>query len=129
MVLFRDRDGELRRDRRDSERSFLIREAELDHSGEVQPVTLTDLSMTGARIEVPAPPAKGAQVHLRWDDQDISCVIQWTDDGACGLAFDAPLPESAVKAASDRRKNGPRVPLGKTRLAVGRRRTRPAARL
>ena len=123
MVLFRDDDGQLRRDRRTAGRAFVIREAELVVDGCAQSGVVTDLSETGARVEVKSPPAVDARAELRWQDNACGCTVQWAEDDSCGLAFDENLPADVFNSSIGRKSPAKRSGKARARLTVGRKRT------
>lgn len=100
MVLFRGKDGQLQMDRRTAARSFVACEAELIVDEAVLPALLTDLSASGARLEMKAVPRHGAAARLRWDGHNYGCVIQWVTQDGCGLVFDEALPAEVLAPSS-----------------------------
>lgn len=60
-------------------------------------VALEDVSRTGARFCAPLLPSEGESVILRADRVRVFGRVMWTSDQRCGVSFDAPIAETAVK--------------------------------
>jgi hypothetical protein len=51
-------------------------------------VLVQDVSATGARLQLKAPPGEGTEGLLIWDDLVCSCRVIWSASDACGVQFD-----------------------------------------
>lgn len=60
------------------------------------PLTLLDLSRTGARIVLGQGLARGGDAVLTWDRFEAFCTIAWISGQQCGLDFDEPLHEDVL---------------------------------
>ena len=55
------------------------------------PVTLLDLSRTGAKMSMPEPMHRGQQVWLKTDTVQLFGFVCWVRGQTCGIRFDEPL--------------------------------------
>jgi hypothetical protein len=112
-------------DRRDFPRSDLSSDAELQTPSGARPGELTNLSRSGAQIEVAKPPAIGTPALIKWDGGEALGQIVWSRGNSCGIRFDRLLPEDAIQHSVEAavRRTGPAAALGN--IAVGRRRSFP----
>ena len=78
-------------EKRHTERARLFLAATLHSAGGSRNVTVRNLSIGGALIEVAAPPSVGTAVELRRAHLKASGTIVWTGPRECGLHFDMPL--------------------------------------
>lgn len=60
------------------------------------PLTLLDLSRSGARIILGRGLVRGGDAVLTWDRFEAFCTIAWIGGQQCGLDFDEPLPEDVL---------------------------------
>ena len=60
---------------------------------------LLDLSRSGARIVLENPPKKGDGAIMRFDGNEIFCLVTWVDGARCGLQFDQPLTNDVLAKA------------------------------
>lgn len=83
---------------------------------------LTDLSEDGARFELERPPTTGISGLLEIGDFQAFCRVQWVGVGACGLAFERPIPaELVARLAAERVTHiGPAADFGNIPLAQKR---------
>lgn len=58
-----------------------------------RPVTLVDVSKTGARMRVNEPLVRGQQIWLKVNPTDIFGTIVWVDGDQFGILFDEPLAD------------------------------------
>lgn len=60
-----------------------------------QPVTLQDLSATGAKIQLGGlqPSKRGI---LRWMEFEVLAEVKWRREGWCGLIFDRPISNACL---------------------------------
>lgn len=65
------------------------------------PVTLRNLSATGAMAEGEKLPEAGRDVMLQAGPLDLFCRVVWSRDGRCGLAFEEPIPQAVVVALAN----------------------------
>jgi hypothetical protein len=61
---------------------------------------LWDLSETGARVSLDAPPDVGESAVLKWGAEKVMCRVIWTDRDMCGLSFDTPIDPAVVSASA-----------------------------
>jgi hypothetical protein len=52
-------------------------------------VLVSDISETGARLEMDAPPPRGAQGILLWEDVSCTCRVVWSGPSVFGVQFEA----------------------------------------
>jgi hypothetical protein len=58
-----------------------------------RPVTLLDVSKTGAKMAMPESMYRGQEVWLKVADTQIFGTVRWVRGQNCGIAFDAPLTD------------------------------------
>ena len=63
---------------------------------------LIDVSSTGARLRGERLPGQGEDLVVNIEGNSTFATVAWSDDGQCGLTFDAPLP-AAVLAAIEKK--------------------------
>lgn len=51
-------------------------------------VLVEDVSATGARLQLSAPPSEGQEGLLIWDDLACPCRVIWSAFDACGVQFE-----------------------------------------
>lgn len=78
-------------EKRHTERAKLFLAATLHAGGGSRNVTVRNLSLGGALIEMPSPPPVGTAVELRRAHLTASGTIVWAASRECGLHFDMPL--------------------------------------
>ena len=76
-----------RREARSSSRTNLYLGAVLRGPAFSVPVTVRNLSSTGALLETASAPEEGTLVQLTRAQLSVSAVVVWTTDGRCGLRF------------------------------------------
>jgi hypothetical protein len=59
--------------------------------------SLSDLSVTGARLQTVDPPRAGTTALLEWEGHDSICRVVWSKPDSCGLVFEPPLPRHIVE--------------------------------
>jgi hypothetical protein len=64
--------------------------------GSSQPVSLLDVSRTGARMSFNVSLYLGQEVWLRLQPADIFGTVVWIADGECGIRFDQPFSDADV---------------------------------
>jgi PilZ domain len=70
--------------------------------GGTLPITLLNLSFTGARISLgTASVQRGASAVLTWSGFEAFCKVAWVQGGHCGLDFDEPLRPDMLIATRD----------------------------
>jgi len=69
-----------------------------------RPVTLVDVSKTGARIRIREPLTRGQQIWLKVNPADLFGTVMWIDGEECGIVFDEPLDDSDVASLQARGK-------------------------
>lgn len=77
--------------RREAERAPVLLRAALHTMNASRPVTLFDVSATGAQMSMPQPLRLGQQFWLKIPPTIIFGTVVWIDDELCGVAFDEPL--------------------------------------
>ena len=89
---------------------------------------ICDISTGGARFEAASGvPGPAINVFLEWEGQEVFCRIIWSKHDACGVAFDKPIPQSAVgDAVEQTRRSEPPAALGNIPLGTRRGRMRLA---
>jgi len=77
----------------------------------ILPVTLLDLSFSGAKIALGSRTLRvGAEAVLTWGDSfEAFCSVAWLHDGGCGLDFDEPLRSNVLIATRDMADATPRT--------------------
>lgn len=78
-------------EKRHTERAKLFLAATLHAGGGSRNVTVRNLSLGGALIEMPSPPPVGTAVELRRAHLKAGGTIVWTGPRECGVHFDMPL--------------------------------------
>lgn len=61
-----------------------------------RPVTLFDVSRTGARLGMPQPLKSGEQVWLTITPSELFATVVWTEADQCGIRFDEPLGDAVL---------------------------------
>jgi len=84
-------EGEASGCRRRADRVRLLLSARLVTTLDEFPVTLRDISTTGAMVEAGRLPAKGIDALLRRGRFEIFSTIVWIEGRRAGLEFDTPL--------------------------------------
>ena len=74
-----------------SPRTRLFIRATLHVGPRYRPVTIRDLSETGARIELAEPPPSGTTVQLRRGSLSVQGQVAWANARTCGMQFEAPI--------------------------------------
>ena len=69
-----------------------------------RPVTLVDVSKTGARLRVREPLSQGQQIWLKINPIEIFGTVVWIDGEECGVLFDEPLADAEVASLQTRGK-------------------------
>ncbi len=69
-----------------------------------RPVTLVDVSKTGARLRVREPLSRGQQIWLKINPSDFFGTVVWVDGEECGVLFDDPLADAEVASLQARGK-------------------------
>lgn len=59
--------------------------------------SLSDLSVTGARLQTADPPREGTTALLEWEGHDSICRVVWSKPDACGLVFEPPLARHVIE--------------------------------
>ena len=62
---------------------------------------LSDLSEAGARFDTADPPKEGASGLLSWGQHEFFGKVVWSNDKACGLVFERPIPHAVVHETVD----------------------------
>ncbi|WP_171032996.1 PilZ domain-containing protein [Qipengyuania marisflavi] len=100
MALFHKTSFDPETDRRSVRRWVVDCEAALKMLGGDRLGRLSDLSETGARLELDQPPAQGASGLLVWSDQEHFCKIIWVKQTSCGVLFERQIARSVVEATA-----------------------------
>lgn len=79
-------------DRRAARRTNLLLTASIEFGGQARQVRIRNVSETGAMIEGPHVPGKGAVLTLKRADLQIGASVAWSSPGKAGINFDEPLP-------------------------------------
>lgn len=77
--------------RREAERAPVLLRAALHTMTSSRPITLFDVSATGAQMSMPEPLHCGQQLWLKIPPTIIFGSVVWIDEELCGVEFDAPL--------------------------------------
>ena len=85
-------DPEAVSDKRHTERAKLFLAATLHAGGGMRKVTVRNVSLGGALVEMQNPPSVGTAVELRRGHLRASGTVVWVKSHECGLHFDMPLP-------------------------------------
>ena len=83
---------------RDNLRFRVLFSATLVTSTDQHPVTVRDLSTTGAGIEGARLPSAGTDVLLRRRSTDFFASVSWSAGGRAGLEFDEPISAAELVA-------------------------------
>ena len=78
-------------EQRSDRRARLFLAARLRAGPGVRPVTIRNLSTTGAMIELGEPPPVGVDVQLSRGDLSVEGKIVWSRSGSCGVQFAIPI--------------------------------------
>lgn len=87
--------------RRGCSRLRLWQPAELITLGGQLRCTLTNLSQSGARIEITPTPRPGSSAFLQFCGQEAFGTVVWSSATACGMRFDESVAPKAMLAARD----------------------------
>ena len=82
--------------RREKSRLRLELRARLDIVGGIKQCLVTDISKTGARIEVDTPPRPGECCMLLADTLECFGTVVWRSNTACGLRFDEEIRDGQL---------------------------------
>lgn len=82
--------------RRTAPRDPLLLPAAMHGVGTNQPVSLLDVSRTGARMSFTMPLYVGQEVWLKVPPTDIFGILIWVDGDECGVQFDRPFSDAEV---------------------------------
>lgn len=77
--------------RRRADRTPLLLPAALHTVGCSRPVTLMNVSRTGAQLRMVQPLPPRQQVWLKVPPTEIFGTVRWTKGDRCGIAFDDPI--------------------------------------
>ncbi|HEV2043222.1 MAG TPA: PilZ domain-containing protein, partial [Sphingomicrobium sp.] len=69
-----------------------------------RPVTVVDVSKSGARLRVREPLFRGQQIWLKINPSDLFGTVVWVDGEECGVLFDEPLADAEVASLQTRGK-------------------------
>ena len=69
-----------------------------------RPVTVVDVSKSGARLRVREPLFRGQQIWLKINPADLFGTVVWVDGEECGVLFDDPLGDAEVASLQARGK-------------------------
>ena len=67
-----------------------------------RPVTLLDVSQTGAKMAMPEEMYRGQEVWLKIADTQVFGTVRWVRGRNCGIAFDAPLTDRELAQFQNR---------------------------
>ncbi len=68
-----------------------------DETGTTKRVKVADLSIYGAKLAWPGPPANGSQLGINLDGVMRRARVVWINPHFCGVEFDDPLDEAQLK--------------------------------
>lgn len=74
--------------RRSAQRLAVELPARLELGDCTRDVLVEDVSATGARLQLAAPPCEGAEASLIWEDVVCRCRVVWSREDTCGVQFD-----------------------------------------
>jgi hypothetical protein len=97
-------------ERRRADRVRLLLSARLVTTIDEFPVTLRDISLTGAMVEGPRLPSAGLDVILKRGGFEIFSLIVWVDGRRAGLEFETPLAVADMVAQFTRTAWAPTAP-------------------
>lgn len=100
MRYFRGEDEVRQIERRTNTRVLAYCCAELRTPAGRRSAQLTNISTGGARLQLNAPPAAGGTVILECRSFTSLCKVVWSNDVACGLAFEEPASQAVVAGIS-----------------------------
>ncbi len=69
-----------------------------------RPVTVVDVSKSGARLRIGGPLSLGQQIWLKINPSDLFGTVVWIDGKECGVLFDEPLDDADVASLQARGK-------------------------
>ena len=112
-------------ERREAERTRTHCPAQLHLTTGMRPGELRDLSETGARVQIEAPPRPGTEALLKWQSHEALCRVVWAKDDMCGVMFFRRLPRTMLDETlqEEARPAGP--PATVTNIPLGQKRRRP----
>jgi len=90
--------------RREAPREPVLLNAALLTLQASRPVTLVDVSKTGARLRGKESLSRGQQIWLKINPSDIFGTVVWVDGEECGILFDEPLADVDVASLQARGK-------------------------
>lgn len=73
--------------RRSHSRLFVNAPADFALGGVTLPVTVLDISASGAQLRSASPPPPGASGCLMWDGIQCKCNVMWQHDDVFGVHF------------------------------------------
>ncbi|HEY0112691.1 MAG TPA: PilZ domain-containing protein [Allosphingosinicella sp.] len=82
--------------RREDSRLRVLVSAKLLTTTDEFPVTVRDLSATGAKLEGSKLPPKGTDVILKRAALEVFATVVWRDGDRCGLQFEEPLTNAEL---------------------------------
>lgn len=84
---------------------------------------LTDLSRSGAQLQLEDAPALGSPVLMRWNETEALGQVVWTGHNGCSIRFDRMLAEVLVEQTADYRTRRIGPPASQHRIRFGKRRS------
>ena len=122
IVFYQGHDGGYHVERRLAARIEVDYPAILQTPGGTRTVRLTDMSQTGARLDMRDPPKAGIVALIQLGSQEVFCRIAWAGADCCGLAFDKPIARELVAAITGANEVQPTSSVNTARIRLGRKR-------
>ena len=99
--------------------------AQLHLSGGMRPVTMVDLSESGAKLQSDNPPKPGVAGLLKWGPHEAFGQVVWVTGDTCGVKFDRPIERGVVleTVELEEQPSGPVAAVGN--IPIGKKRSRP----
>jgi hypothetical protein len=88
-------------DRRQRVRLSIDVEAQLKLPSGERTVRITDISESGARLQLLDPPPVGAIGPLIWRSYEVFAKVVWANGAACEMEFERPIARSVVEATAE----------------------------
>lgn len=122
--LFVGDDGVIRKERRTALRSRCDCLAQLQLPSGDRDGQLTNISVSGACLQLSNPPRAGITVLLKWKSYEYFCNVAWATDSACGLKFERPIPRSVICETTGQVGESRGISADPSNIPLGMKRTR-----
>jgi len=122
--LFVGDDGVIQQERRTTVRSRCDCPAQLQLPSGDRDGQLTNISVSGACLQLSNPPRPGTTALLKWKSHDIFCDVAWATNNACGLKFETRLSRSVICETTGQVSQSSGISADPSNIPLGMKRTR-----